>query len=263
VVEKQSGAIQSDRKAVWVSDGSSEERDSSGTTTRRMFESAEQVSGAGRFFTKDHQSSVTDLTDAAGSTVARYGYDPTGRRSLTSGSDISITGYTSHRWQVNGGLWLTQFRAYDPNLGRWLSEDPARLADGVNMYRYVDNNFVNYFDPNGLTKVCCRPVKGLSSKCHCWIILDNSQTLGAYRFGTYLKRIMNHSDDRPTPPGSTCSDIPNTPCDNWREWDIVEEYLRQPETSLYGPTNTSNTAVSRALHVVPYNLPSCAMGRKY
>ena len=45
---------------------------------------------------------------------------------------------------------LTLFRAYDPELGRWLSADPIGEAGGLNLYGYVGGNPVNYRDPLGL-----------------------------------------------------------------------------------------------------------------
>ena len=49
-------------------------------------------------------------------------------------------------------LCLTQFRAYDPELGRWLSRDPLRNAEelqGFNLYAYVGNNPIGLTDPLG------------------------------------------------------------------------------------------------------------------
>jgi hypothetical protein len=44
-------------------------------------------------------------------------------------------------------------RWYDPEMGRFLSEDPVGFAGGVNFYVYVGNNPVNYRDPFGLHQV--------------------------------------------------------------------------------------------------------------
>jgi RHS repeat-associated protein len=55
-------------------------------------------------------------------------------------------------WSVEANLSLTQFRAYDPELGRWLSRDPlknAELKEGPNLYAYVANDPVNLIDPLG------------------------------------------------------------------------------------------------------------------
>jgi uncharacterized protein RhaS with RHS repeats len=45
---------------------------------------------------------------------------------------------------------LAPFRAYDPNAGRWISEDPIGAAGGLNLYAYVGGNPTRYVDPLGL-----------------------------------------------------------------------------------------------------------------
>jgi RHS repeat-associated protein len=50
------------------------------------------------------------------------------------------------------GLNYNYFRYYDPGTGRYITAGPAGLDGGINLYAYVDNNPVNYFDPNGLGK---------------------------------------------------------------------------------------------------------------
>jgi len=45
-------------------------------------------------------------------------------------------------------LYYFGARWYDPELGRWLSPEPLGL-DGPNLYQFVWNNPVQYFDSNG------------------------------------------------------------------------------------------------------------------
>ena len=40
-------------------------------------------------------------------------------------------------------------RYYDPEIGRFISEDPIGLEAGVNLYAYVGGNPLNYIDPDG------------------------------------------------------------------------------------------------------------------
>jgi len=47
------------------------------------------------------------------------------------------------------GLHYNRFRYYDPDIGRFVSQDPIGLAGGVNNYRYAPSP-VNYIDPLGL-----------------------------------------------------------------------------------------------------------------
>ena len=51
------------------------------------------------------------------------------------------------------GNWLHQLRQtiLDPQIGRWITPDPAGFADGPNLYAYVKNNPMILFDPYGLS----------------------------------------------------------------------------------------------------------------
>lgn len=43
---------------------------------------------------------------------------------------------------------------FDPSLGRWITEDPIGFEGGDNnLYRFVENNPLNYTDPSGLQKI--------------------------------------------------------------------------------------------------------------
>jgi hypothetical protein len=46
---------------------------------------------------------------------------------------------------------------YDPQTGRFLSQDPIGLAGGVNLYAYAGNNPASYSDPFGLDTVQTDP----------------------------------------------------------------------------------------------------------
>jgi RHS repeat-associated protein len=67
---------------------------------------------------------------------------------------VTTVGFTGHRWQQNGGVWLTLHRAYDSPSGRWLSEDPIGLLGGNNSYQYAANVPVRYRDTIGLKITC-------------------------------------------------------------------------------------------------------------
>jgi RHS repeat-associated protein len=94
--------------------------------------------------------SVIAVTSNAGAILGRYAIDPWGRRTLVAGVDSTNVGYTGHGWQQSGGMWLSLYRAYDPSLGRWLSEDPQGMQDGPNLFAYVGNRSISFHDPLGL-----------------------------------------------------------------------------------------------------------------
>jgi RHS repeat-associated protein len=57
--------------------------------------------------------------------------------------------YTGKERDEESGLYYHGARYYACWLGRWISADPSELRDGVHVYRFVQNNPVMYFDPNG------------------------------------------------------------------------------------------------------------------
>jgi RHS repeat-associated protein len=57
--------------------------------------------------------------------------------------------YAGKRFDPATGLIYFGQRDYDPNLGRWITQDPAGWADSSNLYQYVFNNPFAYRDPDG------------------------------------------------------------------------------------------------------------------
>lgn len=101
-----------------------------------------------KYFLADHLGSTNALTDASGNVSSSASYDSFG----------NATGNLSTRYQFTGreydnftGLHYYRARWYDGNLGRFISEDPIGFAGGdVNLYGYVGNKPLNFFDPFGL-----------------------------------------------------------------------------------------------------------------
>jgi RHS repeat-associated protein len=151
------GSQASLRRFVWRGNQICEERDGTGTATKRYFKQGMKIEGgpnAGTYFyTRDHLGSIRELTDSGGTVRARYAYDPFGRRTRVAGDLEADLGFTGLFFSPESSLCLATFRAYDPELGRWLSRDPLRDAEkkeGPNLYAYVGNNPVNMIDPLGL-----------------------------------------------------------------------------------------------------------------
>jgi RHS repeat-associated protein len=86
-----------------------------------------------------------------GTVVARFDYTPFGVLEKIGTPSIGVEfGFTGHFTHEDSGLVLSYYRAYDPELGRWLSPDPLGEEGGVNLYGYVNNRPVNSFDALGL-----------------------------------------------------------------------------------------------------------------
>jgi RHS repeat-associated protein len=50
----------------------------------------------------------------------------------------------------SNGFYYMRARYYDPNVGRFISEDPIGFEGGINLYSYTANNPINFIDPSGL-----------------------------------------------------------------------------------------------------------------
>ncbi len=112
------------------------------------------------YYHEDRLGSVTHLTDASGTVVERYRYNPFGSPFIRNGEGWGARTesaynnrflYTGREWLAKIGLYDYRNRAYSPNLGRFMQPDPIGFDAGdVNIYRYVGNSAVNAKDPEGL-----------------------------------------------------------------------------------------------------------------
>ena len=98
----------------------------------------------------DQLGSPAALTDSAGNVVERRNYEPFGD---SAGSTLTRYDFTGRERDSQTGLIYYRARWYDPSQGRFISEDPAGFAGGLNMYAYVSNNPVNKTDPSGLYEI--------------------------------------------------------------------------------------------------------------
>ena len=133
------------------------------TIDRRYFTEGEKRLTSGTWenyhYCRDHLGSIREVVKWDGTLVARYDYDPYGKRQTqyqsndyTGGCDVGFTGHISLPSLESGQaeILLAHYRAYDPELARWLSADPIAELGGVNLYRYARNSSVNFIDSLGL-----------------------------------------------------------------------------------------------------------------
>ena len=105
---------------------------------------------ASYFYAKDRLGNVREMTDSAGNIRARYDYDPYGRRTKVQGDLDADFGFTGLFFHAPSGLNLAVFRAYDADIGRWMSRDPIMELGGLNLFAYTRNNPVSRRDRSGL-----------------------------------------------------------------------------------------------------------------
>lgn len=99
------------------------------------------------YYLTDHLRGTTALTDTVGSVVEQVSGD-----SFGVGAESSLTryGFTGRERDSLTGLYYYRARWYDPQQGRFISEDPITFAGGINFYTYVGNDPLGKVDPSGL-----------------------------------------------------------------------------------------------------------------
>ena len=105
-------------------------------------------------YNKDIQGSTTSLVKEDGSVDATYQYTDFGETTIHGDdqADNEVC-YTGGIYDQTMGLYYLNARYYDPEEGRFLTEDTYRgendQPDTQHLYVYCANNPVNYVDPSG------------------------------------------------------------------------------------------------------------------
>ena len=98
---------------------------------------------------EDNQNSVRDVVNDAGTLIEHIAYSPFGQQTAqSSGSAVSLFGYTGTYTDPVTTFQLHGLRWYDPATQRWMTQDPLGLVAGMNPYRYCDNGADGLDGPN-------------------------------------------------------------------------------------------------------------------
>ena len=117
------------------------------------------------FYRKDAQGNIVAILDRDGNIVVKYIYDCWGNHAVIDANGQDIVNmqhignlnpfrYRGYYYDTETGLYYLQTRYYDPELGRFISQDSIEYADyesvnGLNLYAYCGNDPVNNIDPMG------------------------------------------------------------------------------------------------------------------
>ena len=105
------------------------------------------------YLTFDGTGNTSEAAGSDGSFSGTQAYLPFGE-SINSDSGISQKIGFAGEYGVlqEGGAVYMRTRFYDPQSGRFVSEDPINILGGLNLYAYVENQPASYVDPAGFDR---------------------------------------------------------------------------------------------------------------
>ncbi|MHC8376143.1 RHS repeat-associated core domain-containing protein [Pseudomonas sp. MDT1-16] len=114
------------------------------------------------YYQLDHLGTPQELTDFGGEIVwsAKYNaYGKVTRLAFGGGEQLEQPlRFQGQYFDAESGLHYNRHRYYDPQVGRYLTPDPIKLAGGLNQYQYTPNP-TGWIDPLGLSGNCPPPNK--------------------------------------------------------------------------------------------------------
>jgi len=124
---------------------------------------ARNNNGQGQYPLQDRLGNTVALTGGDGVILEQYRYDAFGAPTFLNGDGTprqpndNVTHFnnrflfTGREWMPRFGFYEYRARAYNPELGRFMSEDPLGFAAGdSNLFRYCGGDPVNRSDPSGM-----------------------------------------------------------------------------------------------------------------
>ena len=107
--------------------------------------------------TYDGNGNVSEYLDSSGAVVAHFEYDAFGKTVVENGS---LAGNFFHRfstkqWNPLAELYYYGYRFYAPETGRWINRDPIVEDGGLNLFGFVGNDGLNYWDVLGCVYYRC------------------------------------------------------------------------------------------------------------
>jgi RHS repeat-associated protein len=99
----------------------------------------------------DANGNTTEYLNPSGTISAHYEYSPFGKVTVATGTNPDDFSYrfNTKEFEPNTGLVLYQLRPYNAVSGGWLSREPMGEAGSFNLYSFVFNNPLDYFDVYG------------------------------------------------------------------------------------------------------------------
>jgi RHS repeat-associated protein len=108
----------------------------------------------------DHLGTPKALFDAQGEIVWKAELDVYGVAQVQIATTACPWRWPGQYEDEETGLYYNRFRYYDPEAGRYITQDPIRLLGGLQVYVYVSDP-LRWVDPLGLSKNSCSTGAGV------------------------------------------------------------------------------------------------------
>ncbi|NOY86775.1 MAG: hypothetical protein GXP52_05700 [Deltaproteobacteria bacterium] len=106
------------------------------------------------YYHSDYLNSVWAVSDAGGKVVWTKRYRPFGSEAAQSGALANDYQFAGKGFDAEANLYYFNAGWYDPDIGRFISEDPVwgniRDPQSLNRFRYARNNPLKLTDPTGM-----------------------------------------------------------------------------------------------------------------
>ncbi|WP_236732610.1 RHS repeat domain-containing protein, partial [Pseudomonas amygdali] len=119
----------------------------------RVDEKEGEVENKVYYFHTDQIGTPLEMTDAEGQIVWQAKYRAWGALEKLVVNEVEQNlRFQGQYFDVETGLHYNTFRYYDPEIGRFITQDPIGLLGGFNLYIYAPNS-TGWIDPIGWVKV--------------------------------------------------------------------------------------------------------------
>ena len=101
------------------------------------------------------------MTNVSGAVAWTATYDAFGKATVDGSSTVvNNLRFPGQYYDAETGLHYNFHRYYDPNTGRYVTQDSIGIDGGISLFLYVDNNPINDDDPLGLQRGARPSVRG-------------------------------------------------------------------------------------------------------
>ncbi|MFN9602593.1 MAG: RHS repeat domain-containing protein [Planctomycetota bacterium] len=117
------------------------------------------------FYHRNHQYSVTAITNSAGAISERYAYTAYGQPTILNASGTPLSpqtstlnsrySYTGREWDSTLALHHIRARWMSPSAGRFLGRDPIGYEAGISVYQFLRSRVMVTLDPTGTVDINC------------------------------------------------------------------------------------------------------------